>query len=653
MKNTMRKAMTMGMAITMLGGATAFASSPMRPTEDIAAYEAFLDELAKDPANENVDAFAAYQQMMGMQVVQISQEGTIGAITTTEDGTEIFVENDNGGLRVMISDMTKVLNAEDGNYMFAEELEEGMTVTIAYPSNAPMGMSLPPFLGQPTAVIANTDATNVAVGLFDEAFFNEDEMLILNVDETTEIAYLNGNRKIATADDIAGNNAIVFYGMSTRSLPAQTTPTKVLIIEAEDVIMPGDGVSGNMMELSEERPVAQLDMTGITVPTPVISYVDGEIDGEALDYSIMDMMELSEEKPVAELDMIGIEVGIPTIEYVGGDIALDEDVYLSAEEGEYLASEAMAITVEIGTAGEDGVMSLVEFEQIGGIPADLYDYGVMGLPEFAEEMAVSYMTETGVVADIEAVDGGFRVFVENETGGLNFILAEGDRILNAVDGADLEAIEEGMTITVMYDTATPVGMSFPMFIGNVTGIIANTDEAMVTVGQFNEDFLNEEAMLKLNISEDTEITSFNNNRMLVTEENVKNANAIVFYNMTTMSIPAQTTPSKIVLLPETVTVAMPVAELDEYGVMPIAETNDLLLISEAEVFVPLRETAVEKGFEVIWQGADLPILVQKEGVAIEVTAGSEVYTVNGEERISVIPADLVEGVLYVSADVLA
>lgn len=635
--------MTMGMAITMLGGATAFASSPMVPTADIVAYETFLDELAQDPTNAGLDAFATYQEMMGMQVVQISQEGTIGAITTTEEGTEIFVENDNGGLRVMISDMTKVFNAEDTNYMFAEDLEEGMTVTIAYPSNAPMGMSLPPFLGQATAVIANTDATNVAVGLFNEEFFNEDEMLILNVDETTEIAYLNGNRKIATAEDIAGNNAIVFYGMSTRSLPAQTTPAKVLIIETEDVIMPGGDIGMNMMELSEERPAAQFDMTGITVSVPTITYVDGVIDGEALDYSIMDMMELSEDRPVGELDMTGIELGIPTIEYVGGDIPLNEDVYLPAEEGEYLESEAMAMTVEIGFAGEDGVMSLVEFDQIGGIPAG--EYGVMGLPEFAEAMGVSYMTETGVVASIEEVDGGFRVFVENETGGLNFILAEGNRILNAVDGSDLEAIEEGMTITVMYDTATPVGMSFPMYIGSVTGIIANTDEAMVTVGQFNEDFLNTEAMLQLNISEDTEITSFNNNRMMVTAEDIKNGNAIAFYNMTTMSIPAQTTPFKVVLLPETVTVAMPVGDLDdEYGVMPIAET---------EVFVPLRETAVEQGFEVIWQGADLPILVQKEGISIEVTAGSEVYTVNGEERISVIPADLVDGVLYVSTDVLA
>ncbi len=53
----------------------------------------------------------------------------------------------------------------------------------------------------------------------------------LNIGENTVIMNTKGECRVFTAEDIKNKNAAVIYDVTTRSIPAQTTPLLVLLLE--------------------------------------------------------------------------------------------------------------------------------------------------------------------------------------------------------------------------------------------------------------------------------------------------------------------------------------------------------------------------------------------------------------------------------------
>ena len=114
-----------------------------------------------------------------------------------------------------------------GTYFVNHEVVEvGDEVTGFYDVNAPALLIYPP--QYPAIVIAkNTDIQNVTVDYFNDQLISSDGNLKLNITPTTEI--------ILTNDQIfnryPGNrNLIVVYGPTTKSIPAQTTPYKIIVL---------------------------------------------------------------------------------------------------------------------------------------------------------------------------------------------------------------------------------------------------------------------------------------------------------------------------------------------------------------------------------------------------------------------------------------
>ena len=210
MKKNLTKAMALGMVMTVMAGTTAFANETMLIAENPTAI---------------TDAAEAS--------MYLTQEGTVTSIEASEtEGVSIVtMDNEMGGLRFAVASNTIIINREDGFYMTADQLEEGMAVSVVYDMNSPMGMSMPPFLGNVAAVVANADFGSVAVGHFDENLTDWANKLQLNIDnETTPIANMQGSRIRLTDADVKGKDALVFYDFTTRSIPAQTTPSFVLIL---------------------------------------------------------------------------------------------------------------------------------------------------------------------------------------------------------------------------------------------------------------------------------------------------------------------------------------------------------------------------------------------------------------------------------------
>lgn len=259
--------------------------------------------------------------------------------------------------------------------------------------------------------------------------------------------------------------------------------------------------------------------------------------------------------------------------------------------------------------------------------------------------ASAYISNTGKITEVADTEDGNKVFtMDNENGGLRFVVAPTTTIVDRETGSVITAdkLTEGMEVAVIYGANAPMGMSMPPYMGQVTAVVANADKGSIAVGHFNDDLLNEKDLLQLNISEDTTILTTLGTKSILSADDVKGKDAVVFYDITTRSIPAQTNPSLVLLLEEREAAT---EDTEEVAV----DTKSV----EAPEMVALRDAAEAKGYSVKWQGKTAPVVLEKDGMTAQITLGSTTYVVEGDMAMtSSAAAELTDGVLYVSADVV-
>lgn len=102
----------------------------------------------------------------------------------------------------------------------------GDRVTGFYDANAPTVLIFPP---QFRAVVMCKDSPNrrVKVDYFNRRLESSDGTLKLNLSPMTKIVLENGQ---AFTGSVARRNLIVVYGATTRSIPAQATPSKIIVM---------------------------------------------------------------------------------------------------------------------------------------------------------------------------------------------------------------------------------------------------------------------------------------------------------------------------------------------------------------------------------------------------------------------------------------
>lgn len=150
--------------------------------------------------------------------------------------TEINPMIASGGRNRGCSQMVTV-EGEDGsivNFVISPEtyvvdsvtLFEGMPVVMFYDADAPAPLIYPPQYRAAVAAQA-VPGQNIAVGYFDRNLTSEDLSLRLNIGVNTQV--LTMNYQMFTGSPV-NRNLIVVYGASTRSIPAQTTPDRVIVM---------------------------------------------------------------------------------------------------------------------------------------------------------------------------------------------------------------------------------------------------------------------------------------------------------------------------------------------------------------------------------------------------------------------------------------
>jgi hypothetical protein len=105
-------------------------------------------------------------------------------------------------------------------------VSEGDMITGYYDADAPVPLIYPAQF-RALVMVRNMRNTNVKVDYFDNSLLSSDGMLRLNLSLQTEIVLTNDQ---AFFNNPANHNLIVLYGPVTRSIPAQTTPFKVVVL---------------------------------------------------------------------------------------------------------------------------------------------------------------------------------------------------------------------------------------------------------------------------------------------------------------------------------------------------------------------------------------------------------------------------------------
>lgn len=106
------------------------------------------------------------------------------------------------------------------------QLRQGMRVTAFYDSSLPVPMIFPPqYRAQLVAVLGRNE--QVKLDYFDRGLLSGDRSLQLNIGRNTTVRTVNGQ---SFSCDPGGRVLLVYYTATTRSMPPQAVPEKVIVL---------------------------------------------------------------------------------------------------------------------------------------------------------------------------------------------------------------------------------------------------------------------------------------------------------------------------------------------------------------------------------------------------------------------------------------
>ncbi len=162
--------------------------------------------------------------------------GVVKEITHKADSVILTVETEEKEPIVTIftiSDETLLFNSGTTKEIKQKDFVKGQRIEAYYDKTQPRIMIYPAQI-TPELIIAH-DSKNVGfakVGIFNDQLTSEDNQLKLNITKDTLVVNKHGESIIQK--NFAGHELIVFYKSTTRSIPAQAIPSKVVVLDDEE-----------------------------------------------------------------------------------------------------------------------------------------------------------------------------------------------------------------------------------------------------------------------------------------------------------------------------------------------------------------------------------------------------------------------------------
>lgn len=416
------------------------------------------------------------------------------------------------------------------------------------------------------------------------SYINMYPTLVLNISDDTVITDKDGNKLEKT--DIEGKLAVVYYSVTTRSLPPQTTPEKVVVIgdtesEAEIPVFKGEvtSVEGNIVKTADNS---------ITIEdyTTIIG-----LDGKAADsVKAGDTIIADKENAV---------IAIVESDYAG---TINVGVFTASSEDEF--GDYMSVDKDLALIiGDDTVIA-----DINGNPVEKDQLASKKLVVYSTIMTMSIPAQTPVERVVVLNSPAPRSDVqENEFFGVVTSFE------NGVISTEENSFTTGMDTVILSDDGT-VKVGDKVFVNREMNIVAVADADYVgsvkidtfrnsTEDEFGE-FMSNDGSLALNIADTTEIVDREGNKL--TKDDINGSIAAVYYNIAALSYPAQTAPEKIVIVDKAA------ADLMNYTFTYGEKTYTVKATDvEGSSYVPVRATAEALGFVVGWDGENVTVSVSE------------------------------------------
>lgn len=163
-----------------------------------------------------------------------SQEGMLETTLNPEEP-----ENQEYVINYMLMDDTLIFD-QTGKLLSPADVKEGSLLAVYAGAYTPAPMIMPPQYQASIIILLDAEAEEPGFTCAD-TFVMVDGMLTgtgntlaLNLTEEVEIMDREGN---PTQEELENKDLLVFYGASTRSIPAQTTPSKIVVLGTNEMAL--------------------------------------------------------------------------------------------------------------------------------------------------------------------------------------------------------------------------------------------------------------------------------------------------------------------------------------------------------------------------------------------------------------------------------
>ena len=147
--------------------------------------------------------------------------GTIQDITNMRDCCSVMVS-----VRVSEHETVNLVIDEDTVVVDNRRLRRGMIIRGFYDASRPVILIYPPQYQAVAIVVLDRENDGVTLAWFNRHLTASDNSLRLNIGRNTVVETVNGQQYRC---DPADHVLLVFYGATTRSIPPQTTPDRVIV----------------------------------------------------------------------------------------------------------------------------------------------------------------------------------------------------------------------------------------------------------------------------------------------------------------------------------------------------------------------------------------------------------------------------------------
>ncbi|MFC9542536.1 stalk domain-containing protein [Lysinibacillus sp. NPDC056959] len=258
------------------------------------------------------------------------------------------------------------------------------------------------------------------------------------------------------------------------------------------------------------------------------------------------------------------------------------------------------------------------------------------------EVQPTFIKIAGTIENVEKrEDATYYTVKENEN--INVFVVNDETLVFDNTGKEVK-LQKGDQVTAYTYANKPMLMIYPPQYNPEVIIVETKEMGIGEVDFFNKELVNTDNTLKLNVGKETELLSLSGKK--VKAKDLAEQHLLVFYTITTMSIPAQTPPSKVVVLD---TIAQEQGEVDPSKAAVQEIINNDFYEVEGTKMVPLRLIAEELGFKVESTGKGA--IISKGAVSYTITRGQKEYGYNKALRyFKVAPALLEPSKTYVPVE---